>query len=161
MHKGMRIRDQLKKKTKRRDIIIIALLEAAHSRVHIHGSFHVSHGKSARGSKQLVGSLGRTGAAQPATLFHRVNYRSSSSRRTSPLCKLVENIAQRYSAKMLASLLGETKVEPREIISLFKLIYTPASLRSCKSSRATDKCNGFTRIHSACYEAICIFQRRS
>lgn len=49
-------------KTKRRDIIIIALAEA-HSLHSIHGSFHVSHGKSARGSKQLVGSLGRTGAA--------------------------------------------------------------------------------------------------
>lgn len=51
-------------------------------------SFYVSHGKSAHGSKQLVGSLGRTGAAHKARtrkhtyadthnetrLFLRVNY---------------------------------------------------------------------------------------
>lgn len=106
MHKGMRIRDQLKKKTKRRDIIIIALLKAAHSRVHIHGSFHVSHGKWARGSKQLVGSLGRTGAAQPATLFHRVNYRSSSSRRTSPLSSPLEQTRGKYCATIFRENVG-------------------------------------------------------
>lgn len=70
------------------DVIIIAFPVGRGPFTMHQASFYVSHGKSAHGSKQLVGSLGRTGAAHKARtrvhtyadthnetrLFLRVNY---------------------------------------------------------------------------------------
>lgn len=48
------------------DVIIIAFPVGRGPFTMHQASFYVSHGKSAHGSKQLVGSLGRTGAAHKA-----------------------------------------------------------------------------------------------